>query len=110
MYYISQRPGSVRVNKLGDVLIEDEKIAAIAEEKGTTPAVIILRWNMQRGVVVIPKSTNEKRLLENFSAMQSHSLELTEAEMEKINLISKQHQRQRFCNYNWGVGGCNIFD
>jgi len=104
------RPGSVRVNKLGDILIEDEDIVAIGDEKATTPAIVILRWNMQRGVVVIPKSSNKKRLLENYSAMQSHSLELNDEEMEKINLIAEEHPQQRYCNYSWGVGGCNIFD
>ena len=105
------RPGSVRVNKLGDVLIEDDIICEIAGKRASTPAIVLLRWNMQRGVVVIPKSTNEKRLAENFSSMVSHELQLTDKEMEQINGLAKNGGRRfRYCNYSWGVGGCNIFD
>jgi len=101
------RPGSVRVNKLGDVLLEDEFLVALAGQKGTTPAKLLLRWNMQRGVVVIPKSTNNTRLAENFSAMTDHDIELTEEEMEHMNTLGKTC---RYCNYDWGVGGAKIFD
>ena len=60
---------------------------------------------------MIPKSTNEKRLAENFSSMVSHELQLTDKEMEQINGLAKNGGRRfRYCNYSWGVGGCNIFD
>ena len=32
------------------------------------------------------------------------------ADSIKINLIAEEHPQQRYCNYSWGVGGCNIFD
>lgn len=41
-------------------------IAAIAARYGKTPAQIMLRWQIQRGVVVIPKSTHMERMEENF--------------------------------------------
>ena len=105
------RPGSVRANNLGAVLLEDDIISGIAGKKSTTPAIILLRWNMQRGVVVIPKSTNEKRLAENISSMRSYELQLSDEEMQQINGMAKDVGRRfRYCNYSWGIGGCNIFD
>jgi len=43
----------------------DERIAEIAERHGRTPAQVLLRWAVQRGIPVIPKSTKRERLSEN---------------------------------------------
>ena len=42
-------------------------IAEIAKKYGKTPAQIMLRWHIQRGVVVIPKSTHKERMAENLN-------------------------------------------
>jgi 2,5-diketo-D-gluconate reductase A len=42
-------------------------IADIAAKYGKTPAQVMLRWHIQRGVVVIPKSTHYERMVENFN-------------------------------------------
>lgn len=101
------RPGSVRYNKLGPVLLEEPVVLEIAKKKETTVPCVLLRWNMQRGIVVIPKSTNPDRLLENFSSMCDPSIELGDDEME---LMSSLNKPLRYCNYPWGVGGAKIFD
>jgi diketogulonate reductase-like aldo/keto reductase len=44
----------------------DPKLLAIAKKYGKTSAQIILRWAVQQGISTIPKSSNEKRLRENF--------------------------------------------
>jgi diketogulonate reductase-like aldo/keto reductase len=45
--------------------IEDGTIAAIAGRHGRTPAQVMLRWGLQRGFVVIPKSVHRERIVEN---------------------------------------------
>ena len=47
------------------LLIEDETVASIAEAKRRTPAQIVLRWHIQLGNVVIPKSVTPQRIEEN---------------------------------------------
>lgn len=44
---------------------DDERIREICERHKKTPAQIILRWDYQHGVVTIPKTVNEKRMVEN---------------------------------------------
>ena len=45
--------------------LSDKKLATIANKYRKTPAQILIRWALQHGLVVIPKSTNRDRLLEN---------------------------------------------
>jgi 2,5-diketo-D-gluconate reductase A len=45
--------------------IDDPTVARIAEQNGRTPAQVLLRWAVQRDVVVIPKSLREERIREN---------------------------------------------
>ncbi len=47
-------------------LFENKILNAIGEKYGKTTAQVMLRWHMQRGVVVIPKSTHYERMAENF--------------------------------------------
>jgi diketogulonate reductase-like aldo/keto reductase len=56
-------------------------VGEIAEKYGKTPAQVILRWHLQRGVSVIPKSVKEHRMLENVDVFD---FELTEEEMQII--------------------------
>ena len=49
----------------GGNLLEDETLKMLAEKYGKTPAQIVLRWDIQRGVVVIPKSTHRERIISN---------------------------------------------
>jgi 2,5-diketo-D-gluconate reductase A len=49
----------------GDVL-DDPVITAIAERLDRSPAQVVLRWHIQRGSIVFPKSTTPTRIKENF--------------------------------------------
>ena len=46
-------------------LKSDKLLEKISHKYGKTSAQIILRWHIQRGMMVIPRSSNEKRLKEN---------------------------------------------
>lgn len=60
---------------------ENETIREIGEKYGKTTAQVMLRWQIQRGVVVIPKSTHYDRMVENFNVFD---FALTEEEMNTI--------------------------
>ncbi|MBM7806457.1 2,5-diketo-D-gluconate reductase A [Geodermatophilus bullaregiensis] len=48
-------------------VLDDPAITAIAEKLGRTPAQVVLRWHVQRGDVVFPKSVTRSRVEENFA-------------------------------------------
>jgi 2,5-diketo-D-gluconate reductase A len=61
--------------------LEDQTIVEIAQAHGKTPAQAIIRWHLQIGNVVIPKSVTPERIEENFDVFD---FELSADEMEKI--------------------------
>lgn len=70
-------------------LLNDETILKIAKEHGKSSAQIILRWNLQKGVVVIPGSSNPEHIKENIDLF---NFELTEEEMAKINGLDRKEK------------------
>ena len=50
-------------------LLDDPRMENLANKYSKTPAQIILRWQTQRGVVVVPKSANENRMAENYNVL-----------------------------------------
>ena len=60
---------------------ENEMLKGIAEAHGKNIAQVILRWNVQRGVTVIPKSTHKERIMENFNIWD---FSLTDEEMQQV--------------------------
>ena len=71
------------------VLLGDETISAIADAHGVTNAQVILRWNLQRGVVVIPGSSNPDHIAENLDVF---GFELTEDEMEQMKSLNRDEK------------------
>lgn len=61
-------------------------LAEIAKKHGKTPAQVILRWNIQSGVIVIPKSVHRERMAENLSIWD---FELDVGDMERIKSLDK---------------------
>ena len=67
-------------------LLGDEVISSIADTHGVSSAQVILRWNLQKGVVVIPGSSNPEHIEEN---TQLYDFELTNEEMQEINALDR---------------------
>ena len=65
-------------------LFRDPTIAEIAKATGKTPAQIILRWEIQSGIVAIPGSSDEQHILENLDITD---FELSIDEMSRINQL-----------------------
>ncbi len=68
-------------------LFENEVLKNIGNKYNKTPAQVMLRWNIQRGVVVIPKSTHLERIKENFEVFD---FELSQEDMQKIEKLDTQ--------------------
>ncbi len=65
-------------------LLNNEALKAVAEKYGKTVAQVILRWHLQEGFVVIPKSVTPSRIEENFNVFD---FELTENEMNIVRSL-----------------------
>lgn len=64
----------------------DATIAEIAKKYGRTPAQVVLRWCLQKGVVIIPKSDKESRIVENKGIFD---WELESADVETIDALNE---------------------
>ena len=72
-------------------LLGDEVISEIAEAHGVTSAQVILRWNLQKGVVVIPGSGNPEHIRENLDLC---GFSLTEEEIERMNALDRGEKHE----------------
>ncbi len=70
-------------------VLDDPAIAAIAERLGRTTAQVTLRWHIQRGDIVFPKSVTRARVEENF---QLFDFELTDADVQAITALNKDRR------------------
>ncbi|XP_077879278.1 aldo-keto reductase family 1 member C1 isoform X3 [Ictidomys tridecemlineatus] len=68
------------------VLLDDPVLGALAKKHNRTPALIALRYQLQRGVVVLVKSFNEKRIKEN---MQVFEFQLTPEDMKILDNLNR---------------------
>jgi len=73
--------------------LENKTVNDIARETGKSPAQVLIRWNLQIGNVVIPKSVTPQRIRENFSVLD---FVLTPAMMDRLNTLG--HAPHRFLN------------
>jgi len=89
--------------------LQEETVVNIASRLGVTPAQVVLRWGVQRGYSVIPKSENEERMLAN---LKVEGFSLTEKEVETINSLEKGlrlNDPGHFCPLAFGTE-CPIWD
>lgn len=69
--------------------LDDPTLVRISEKHGKTPAQVILRWEHQKGVVIIPKSTHKERQLENASI---YDFELDEQDIKDIDAMDREER------------------
>lgn len=67
-------------------LLDEQILKDLADKYSKTPAQIILRWNIERGLIVIPKSSNPGRQKENIDLFD---FSLTAEDIEKVNSLNK---------------------
>lgn len=67
-------------------ILHDDVINEVANEAGKTPAQVVIRWNIQHDVVVIPKSVTPHRIEENLDVW---NFELSDNQMERIDQLNQ---------------------
>lgn len=67
-------------------VLDDPTIAGIASEAGRAPSQVILRWHIQRGDIIFPKSMHRERMDEN---LQLFDFELTDEQMGQIDALDR---------------------
>lgn len=70
-------------------ILQNDLILALSQKYGKSAAQIILRWDLQNGVITIPKSTNADRLLENRAVFD---FALTEEEVASITALNQNRR------------------
>ncbi|WP_017934367.1 aldo/keto reductase [Nocardioides sp. Iso805N] len=66
--------------------LTDPVITALADKHGKTPAQVVLRWHLDRGDIVFPKSTHRERLAENIDVFD---FTLSDDEVTSLNALDK---------------------
>lgn len=67
-------------------VLEDEAITAIADRVGKSPAQVVLRWHIQRGDIIFPKSVTGSRIRENFDLFD---FELESSDMDAVTALDR---------------------
>lgn len=70
-------------------LFENETLSQLANKHNKSIAQVVLRWHLQNGIVIIPKSIKEHRIQENANIFD---FELTEEDMSQINALNQNHR------------------
>jgi 2,5-diketo-D-gluconate reductase A len=70
-------------------VLDDETIVSIAEKVGKSPAQVTLRWHIQRGDIVFPKSVTRSRVEENFAIFD---FELSDDDMQSISELNRDER------------------
>jgi 2,5-diketo-D-gluconate reductase A len=70
-------------------VLTDPVVTTLAERLGKTPAQVVLRWHLQRGDVVFPKSVTKARVVENFAIFD---FELTAADLAALTALNRDER------------------
>jgi diketogulonate reductase-like aldo/keto reductase len=66
--------------------LNDPRVEAIARDVARTPAQVLIRWSLQRGFVVLPRSSNPSRIAENADVFD---FSLSEAQMADLDELDE---------------------
>jgi D-xylose reductase len=80
---------SLNMATVEESCLREPVVIEIAKRHGKTEAQVVLRWAVQRGTAVIPKTTNKDRLVENLSI---YDFTLSEADMTAISALNKNRR------------------
>ena len=78
---------SAMLNHSGRSLLSHEVVQAISAESGRSAGQVLIRWGVQRGYPVLPKSVNPVRIKENFDVFD---WELTQDQMDRLSSLEPQ--------------------
>lgn len=67
-------------------VLTDETLHTVGEEHGKSTAQVALRWHIQRGDIIFPKSSNPGRMAQNLDIFD---FELTDAQMQRIDALDR---------------------
>ena len=67
-------------------LFQNEVLTSIGREYGKSPAQVILRWDLQRGIIPLPKSVRKERMQQNLDIFD---FTLTDSDMEAISKLER---------------------
>lgn len=70
-------------------LLQEQLLQEIGKKYSKTAAQVVLRWNIERGLIVIPKSSNPKRQAENLDVFD---FKLTDEDIQKINSLNRDER------------------
>jgi 2,5-diketo-D-gluconate reductase A len=73
----------------GAKLLEDPEVRRISKETGKTPAQVVLRWHIERGDIVFPKSVTAARIRENFDIFD---FELSDDDIASISALNRDER------------------
>ncbi|MCY1136379.1 aldo/keto reductase [Actinoplanes sp. Pm04-4] len=78
--------------------LRDPQVAEIADRLNRTPAQVLIRWALQRGLIVLPKSTHRERIEQN---AQVFDFELTSADVEALDGLDATGGTDRALEQPW---------
>ena len=79
-------------------LLSDQTVSGIAQRIGRTPAQVLLRWCLERGIPVIPKSTHRERIEEN---AQIFDFTLSDEDMAELDALDRTGGTDRALERKW---------